>query len=161
MTTHIGKYRKYTRKLSPRLKDFDYKGYYVYFITCNTYKDRKYFKDEETIKEIVDILKDVIEQYGFKLICYCFMPNHLHLLVGGISEMSSLKKFIQVFKQKTAYHFKESKNEILWHRNYFDHTVRKEENISNICDYILNNPVRRGLVQDYRNYPYSYVNVGN
>ena len=89
------------------------------------------------------------------------MPDHLHLLVGGISEESSFKKFIQVFKQKTAYHFKKSKNEILWQRNYFDHAVRKEEDISNICDYILSNPVRRGLVQNCKNYPYSYVNVGH
>ncbi len=150
---------RHTRKLSPRLKDFDYKGYYAYFITCNTYKDSDYFKDRKTIEKIIDILRSVIREHKFRLICYCFMPNHLHMLIEGIGEESSLTKLIQIFKQKTAYHFTKSNGKTLWQRGYFEHAVRKGEDINDICSYILYNPVRKNIVENYKDYPYSYVYI--
>jgi len=159
MVKHTIEYKKYTRKLSPRLKDFDYRGYYVYFITCNTYKNEDYFKDGKAVGKIIDILRNAIREHKFRLICYCFMPDHLHLLVRGINETSSLETLMKSFKQETAYYFKKYSNKILWERSYFDHTVRKIENVSNICDYILHNPIRKGIVQDCEEYPYSYVHI--
>lgn len=37
----------------------------------------------------------------------------------------------------------------------FDHIARKEENVLAICEYILANPVRKGLVEDPTEWPYS------
>ena len=36
----------------------------------------------------------------------------------------------------------------LWQRGFYEHIIRKEENIADVAEYILNNPVRQGLVQD-------------
>ena len=85
---------------------------------------------------------------------FCFMPDHLHLLLGG-KENSDLNVYMKAFKQASAYSFKKEFNEILWQRSYYEHILRREETVEDISRYILNNPVRAGLVEDFRQYPYS------
>jgi len=38
----------------------------------------------------------------------------------------------------------------------YDHVLRKEESIEGVARYILDNPVRKGLVSDYKEYPFSW-----
>jgi hypothetical protein len=60
-----------------------------------------------------------------------------------------------VFKQKSGYWFRKNYNEDLWHISYYDHVLRKEESMGKVAFYILGNPVRKGLVSDFREYPFS------
>jgi len=82
------------------------------------------------------------------------MPDHLHLLLVG-EEKSSLDSFMKTFKQETSFAFKRAHGNSLWQRSYYDHVLRKEETLEVVALYILNNPVRAGLVDDYRNYAFS------
>ncbi|OGP72124.1 MAG: hypothetical protein A2W09_02620 [Deltaproteobacteria bacterium RBG_16_50_11] len=84
------------------------------------------------------------------------MPDHLHLLVVGEDDQSNLKKFTNLFKQKSGYWFKKSYNENLWHVSFYDHILRKEESMEDVALYILGNPVRKGLVSDPREYAFSW-----
>ncbi len=81
------------------------------------------------------------------------MPDHLHILTSG-DEKTNLIKFIKTFKQKTGYNFRKTAGRNLWQKSFHDHVVRKEENLSSIAEYIFNNPVRKGLVQNYEEYPF-------
>ena len=139
----------------PRLKNFDYKGTHAYFITILTKDHGMYFKKAEVVDNLANILLESAKSEKFKIFAYCFMPDHLHLLVVGEDDKSDLKKFISLFKQKSGYWFKKSNNENLWHTSYYDHILRKEESIEQVADYILGNPLRKGLVSDFREYPFS------
>ncbi len=139
----------------PRLKDFDYIGTYAYFVTILT-KDRgTYLKEVEVVDSLIGILVEKARSERFSVLAYCFMPDHLHLLVSGEDDNSNLKKFISLFKQKSGYWFKKNYNKNLWHISYYDHILRKEEGIENVASYILENPVRKGLVSNFREYPFS------
>ncbi len=129
----------------PRLKSFDYTGTHAYFITILTKNHARYFKDAE-----------IAGDKRFKILTYCFMPDHLHLLLAGEDDRSNLKKFVSLFKQKSGYWFKKIFKEDLWHISYYDHVLRKEESIEGVARYILDNPVRKGLVSDYKEYPFSW-----
>jgi len=67
----------------PRLKDFDYTGTYAYFITFRTKDHRTFFKEEEVVKDVVNIINETAISKRFKVLAYCCMPDHLHLLVIG------------------------------------------------------------------------------
>lgn len=84
----------------PRLKDFDYTGTNAYFITVWTKDHRTFFKEEEVVKDVVDILNETSISEKFKVLAYCFMPDHLHLLVIGQDDRSNAKKFVSFFKKK-------------------------------------------------------------
>jgi putative transposase len=80
------------------------------------------------------------------------MPDHLHLLLAG-EENSSLKDFMKIFKQRSGFYFKQRYNAPLWQPSYYDHVSRKEESLEEVARYIFENPVRKGLVDDWREYP--------
>ena len=42
-----------------------------------------------------------------------------------------------------------------WQKDFYDHVIKKEESIAKQVRYILNNPVRKGLVDLWDKYPYS------
>ena len=139
----------------PRLKDFEYIGTYAYFVTILT-KDRgAYFRQVEVVDGLIAILVKKARSERFDVLAYCFMPDHLHLLVIGKDDNSNLKKFINLFKQESGYWFKKNYNENLWHISYYDHILRKEESIEGVAIYILENPVRKGLVSHFREYRFS------
>jgi hypothetical protein len=42
----------------------------------------------------------------------------------------------------------------VWQSSFYDHILRKDEDIFSVAEYILNNPVRRGMVAYWRDYKY-------
>ncbi len=90
---------------------------------------------------------------NFSIIAYCFMPDHIHILTSG-DERINLIKFVKQFKQITGYNFKKATGRRLWQKSFYDHVVRKDENLNSIAEYIFNNPVRKGIVEDYDDYPF-------
>lgn len=143
------------RKSSPRLQGFSYTGSYAYLVTINTFKEMPYFSDQENARSCRGQLLRRAEMHSFRVHAYCFMPNHLHLIVQGESDQADLRAFIQGFKQVTAFHFKRRTGHQLWQRSYHDHVVRKEEDLQEMAEYIWNNPVRAGLVNHRDAYPFS------
>jgi putative transposase len=141
------------RKSSPRLQSFDYTGPFAYFVTCSTYHKRRYFKYKAVVEPILSSLIHSAIQHSFTIYAYCFMPDHLYILLLGDAQ-SSLHKVMKTFKQETSFKFRENSNQPLWQRSYYDHILRKEEALQEVALYILNNPVRKGLLDDYQKYPF-------
>jgi putative transposase len=114
-----------------------------------------YFKDAERARFCRDQLLRYAEVHSFHVHAYCFMPDHLHLLVQGGSGQADLRQFLQRFKQVTGFHFKRARGQQLWQRSFHDHIVRKEEDLQQIAEYIWNNPVRAGMVESWDAYSLS------
>ena len=146
---------KQPRRSSPRLESFDYTGPYAYSITINAEGGRPHFRDARFVRFCIGTLHERAAVHAFEVLAYCFMPNHAHLLVLGLTECSRLRTFMQQFKQVTGFACKQERGITLWHRSYHDHVVRKEEDIHAIANYIWGNPVRGGLVESAEDYPYS------
>jgi REP element-mobilizing transposase RayT len=82
------------------------------------------------------------------------MPDHLHIVNEDILEESDLWKMMSFFKQKTGFWLSRNKKDMKWQKDFYDHIHRKEENLKKHIIYILNNPVRKGIVSDWQNYPF-------
>jgi putative transposase len=146
-------------KPKPHLKDFDYKGCYRYFVTICTDRKKNFFvKNNHLIEKMSDLLDQTGKKQFFTVWVYCFMPDHLHILVEGTTVHSDLKKFVKEFKQLTGYWYKQEESNSenkLWQPGYYEHVLRKEEDTTEVLRYILNNPVRKRLVVHYLDYRYS------
>ncbi len=92
------------------------------------------------------------------LLCYCLMPNHVHLVVVVPDEAPPLQKTLQRLKSYTA----TQANKLLgltgafWQAESYDHVVRNGE-LERIISYVLENPVKAGLVAEWERWPYSYL----
>jgi putative transposase len=138
-----------------RLKDFSYRGHYRYFITIRSHDFKHRFVNGDVVGKLIDILKHTAVQDGFSVWAYCFMPDHLHLLIEGKNGSADMKVFVTLFKQETAYWFKSIYGVQLWEANYYDHVLRNDEATTAVTRYIIQNPARKGIVEDYSKYPYS------
>jgi putative transposase len=149
-------------KLQPRkslrLKGFDYTSKaYVYFVTTCTADKQPYFLDSRMAKMIEDGMEFRRAKKEIKLYCYCIMPDHLHRLLSLTdSFQKSLQDWVSAFKRYTTKASYEVYNiKPLWQKNFYDHIAGGEKSIHEITQYILNNPVRKGIVSNWESYPYS------
>ena len=84
------------------------------------------------------------------------MPDHFHALVVGVSDSSNLLAFLRIYKQVTSYWWKQNgrHRKGLWQTSFYDRVLREEDPNEGVIRYLLMNPVRAGIVEDPRQYPY-------
>ncbi|MPZ49641.1 MAG: hypothetical protein GEU75_10170 [Dehalococcoidia bacterium] len=138
----------------PRLAEFSYKGPYAYHVTIVTHARVPVFANPQEADSIVRHLIQTAEQQ-FSLHAYCLMPDHLHILLQGTAENSNLLQFVQRLKQLTGFGFKQRTGQTLWQQSFYDHALRKDEDLAQVAPYIFANPVEADLVTDGGLYPWS------
>jgi len=93
----------------------------------------------------------------------CIMPNHVHLVCTPLEKSDgtyhSLTAILHSLKRYTA----REANRILgrggafWQAESYDHVVRDEREFRRIIAYVLNNPVKAGLVSTWEEWPWNYL----
>jgi putative transposase len=138
----------------PRLKHFTYTGYYRYSLTFCSDQRRAIFRNHRPVDVVLSQISRASKERDFAVIAYCFMPDHLHLLVHGQSESADCKRFITIVKQYSAYYYSKEIGGKLWQRYGYERVLRKDEETCTVARYILENPVRAGLVACVEDYPF-------
>lgn len=88
------------------------------------------------------------------------MPDHVHLLVEGLSDASDLQRFVRDWKQRAANQFSRELRGRLWQVGFFDHVLRSDESTERHALYIAGNPVRAGLANVIGEYPFAFMAGG-
>jgi putative transposase len=128
----------------------------VYFMTVHAYMNQSPFVRRDLNQLVVDVLCEEEQRQNCAVFTYCLMPDHLHFLVSPRRDGISALKFADQYKGKaTNRSWTVGWQGKLWQPRYFDHIVRAEEDLRAIAEYILNNPVRKELVERAENWPWS------
>ena len=105
----------------------------------------------------------------YRLMAYCIMPNHVHLLIEslisrqanhqGRSAKYPVTDTLRLLKGRTARdcNLELKRNGSFWQHESYDHFVRDEQELEEIILYILNNPVKAGLVKEWKSWLFTYV----
>jgi REP-associated tyrosine transposase len=94
----------------------------------------------------------------FAILAYCLMPDHVHLLVEGLTAESDLRRFIGLGKQRASYLYsKATGGRRLWQEGFHDRSLRRDDDVKATARYILENPVRAGLASS----PLDYKHCGS
>ena len=141
------------RRKRNRLDRDVYRSPGVFAVTVSTWGRQEVFADAVEVQHCYATLSRAASTGGFRLLAYCFMPDHLHLLVQG-SEESDLAELMKKFKQASSFEHKQRTGRPLWQRSYYDHVLRGEKELGPAVQYILGNAVRAGLAQDPGDYPF-------
>jgi REP element-mobilizing transposase RayT len=96
---------------------------------------------------------------GARLWVALCMPDHLHMMVEGGASNADLWSLVVKFKQRTGWFFTRNKVKGRWQKDFYDHILRDEDDLENQARYILNNPVRSGLVDHWLEYPHKLSTV--
>lgn len=146
-------YKTWGKSRSLRLKNFDYASPgVVYHLIIGANQKRSIFIKSSINRRIIDTLKKSTDINGYRLIAYCLMPDHLHMLVQARENPKDLSEFVRKFKSFCSVATPVATQSKLWQRGFYEHILRREENIADVTEYILNNPARKGLVQEKDQY---------
>ena len=99
----------------------------------------------------------------YDLDCYTVMSNHAHVVFRPLMQQKDgsyfpLALIMYAIKRYTA----TEANKVLgrrgrfWQPESYDHIVRNEKELQRIRRYVLNNPLKVGLVADGQDWPWSY-----
>ena len=138
-----------------RLPRSRYLGQNWYFITACTEKHRPLFSRGQLVETLLDILRAKCSSCSFNLYAYCFKPDHLHLELVGLSDTSDMIELLRDFKGVATVQARDLGIRNLWEKSSHDHILRDDDNHNAVAWYIFNNPVRKGMVKDPCDWPYS------
>ena len=87
------------------------------------------------------------------------MPDHCHL-VFQLGEQKNLSQVMESFCKFTARKYNEKVNITgkFWQHGFYDHAIRSNESIMKQINYILENPVRKCLVDLIEDWQYKIIN---
>jgi putative transposase len=123
----------------------------LHFVTFSCY-DRHPYLAEPTAREIFEFSLERIRcAYGFKVIGYVVMPEHVHLLLSEPPERT-LAQSLQALKISAA---KRRPEKPFWQRRYYDFNVYTTPKITEKLGYMHSNPVARGLVDEPEEWKWS------
>lgn len=110
---------------------------------------------------VADICKYTLhfpDRKDYKLICYCIMPNHIHLVFELIERNKSISKIMQSIKRISARkcNLVLNRNGKFWQDESYDRLVRDEKELFFIIRYVLMNPVSAGLEKNWSDWKYTY-----
>jgi putative transposase len=138
-----------------RLAAASYRGQRAYFLTLCTAQRRKIFTDSKLVNALLFALREKCSCHFFNLYAFCFMPDHLHLVVTGKNDLADLVPLVRAFKGASTSVARKMHLINLWQKGYYDHALRDGESLDQAAWYIFLNPVRAGLVERAEEWPYS------
>jgi len=144
----------FTRKRN-RLPRSCYLGQQWYFITACTGAGQPRFSRSQSVGALLDLLRAQCTSCSFNVYAYCFMPDHLHLELVGLSANSDAISLLHDFKGGATSQARALGVRNLWEKGFYDHILRDDDDHNAVAWYIFNNPVRKGFVKDPRDWPYS------
>jgi len=136
----------------PRVEGFSYRGYHRYFITLTTDFRARVFVHSSQANALVAQISPHFAARHFEVLAYCVMPDHLHLLIEGMSAEADLQEAVRSWKQRTGYDWKTRTGTRLWQPGFHDRVLREGDDTRSVVRYILLNPVRAGLANAPRDY---------
>jgi len=123
-----------------------------YFVTiCAEPRQQNHLCKDSVGPAVLDSIRIYNEKQNWFCDLALLMPDHIHLLVSFPPE-KILAQVVGLWKRALA-----KSHKISWQRNFFEHRLRSDENIQQKADYILQNPVRAGLVDDWQKWPYVWI----
>jgi len=145
----------------------------LHFITCSCYRRMPLLGSVRARNAFVKILGQVRGAYGFAVVGYVAMPEHIHLLIGE-PRKGTPSTVMQVLKQRVSRQMRGRKRKAapagqlrlrfggnldslpqFWQRRFHDFNVWSAKKCKEKLEYMHANPVKRKLVTDPKDWPWS------
>jgi len=124
-----------------------------YFITiCCARREINQLAHQQVAGDLFETIKHRNVQGIWYARLVLLMPDHVHLMLSFPGTQKRIQTIVSKWKEWTA-----KSLHINWHRDFFEHRLRKEESLREKADYILANPVRAGLVERTEDWPYVFI----
>lgn len=126
----------------------------IYHVITSTHDRYPYFTSFARGRCVVGEMHRLAEEGCVDSLAWVLMPDHLHWLFA-LTEKNSLPEVIRLLKGRSAFALNRflQRHGPVWQKSFYDHALRRDEDVRLMAQYIIANPLRRGLVEDVLDYP--------
>ena len=130
-----------SKLLNSRLNEIYDEYFYEFDSLLDRYVNNFDLSVNEKLSKIIADSIYYLDNKNYKLICYCIMPNHVHLIIYKLR-----KPLFEIMKVLKGYSAREINKELgrkgkFWHAESYDNVIRSRNELHNKIQYSLNNPV--------------------
>lgn len=127
----------------------------IYHVILRGINGQIIFEDEEDYLKFYETLEVCKDKSDFEIYAYCFMSNHIHLLIKEGSEDLGI-----AFRRIGAsyvywYNWKYSRRGHLFQDRYKSEVVETDRYLLTVVRYIHRNPLKAGMVKGLADYQWS------
>ena len=127
----------------------------IYHVMLRGINQQQIFLTPQDHRKFLQVLKECKSISGFKLLAYCLMGNHVHLLIKEGSE-----ELGQIFRRIAGrfvywYNTKYQRVGHLFQDRFKSEAVENQRYLFTVIRYIHQNPLKAGLCTRLEDYPYS------
>lgn len=132
------------------------KGGYCYHVLNRGNRRAEVFHRASDYQAFLDLIVEAGRQVAMRVLAYCLMPNHFHLVVWPLGD-GDLSRWMQwlltahVGRYQRHYH----STGHVWQGRFKAFAVADDEHLLTVLRYVERNPVRAGLAKRAQDWPWS------
>jgi REP element-mobilizing transposase RayT len=131
----------------------------IYHALLRGINQQRIFEEDEDYQHFIECMREASDLSHSKLLAYCLMDNHVHLLIENDDETPA-----QFFKRLGAryvfwFNWKYQRSGHLFQDRFKSEPVGNDAYFVTVLRYIWHNPVKAGLCSDATKYPWSSVRL--
>jgi putative transposase len=127
-----------------------------YFVTARTVDKKSVFDDHERLLLLQNSLFDAVEHYGWELQAWSIVPNHYDIIAKAPEDAGTLKRMLQRVHSQTSREVNKLDKALgrqVWFQ-YRDTCLTYEKSYYARLHYVMENPVKHGIVANAELYPF-------
>ena len=127
----------------------------VHMVTAGTFEKKHLFYDYIRLTLLMDTLIECVDRKGWRLHAWACMANHIHWIAMAPEE-GNLGHLIKELHSKLGLRLNlldGTKGRKVMHQ-FWDSCISYDNSYYARMNYVMNNPVKHGLVEDARHYPF-------
>jgi len=135
-------------------------GGYCYHALNRGNKRAHVFHDSEDYHDFVKLLRQACVRVPMRLISFCLMPNHFHLVLWPSSD-GVLGPWMQwlLTAHVHGYRKRYRGSGHVWQGRFKAFAIEQDEHLLTVCRYVERNPLRAGLVARAEDWPWSSLPI--
>ncbi len=126
----------------------------AYFITAGTYRKEHFFRTDDRLDRLQDLLFKIAGSYRFPLHAWAIFSNHYHFIATADHDASSMKTMIAELHSVSARDVNvldRATGRKVWFQFWDKHLTFERSYLARL-NYVHQNPVHHRLVDNARNY---------
>jgi putative transposase len=127
-------------------------------LTVHGVDDQPIFLADFDRLDLLALMRKVTDEVGWIVVAWCFMTTHYHLLVIGAAEPKiswAMQKLNSVYARE--FNARHRRRGHLFGERFTDTAAETDRHLHGAINYVLENPVRAGLVARVEDWEWSGV----
>jgi len=134
----------------------------IHHIVNRANRKKPIFRKPEDYQAFVSILEEAVHRFGVRLIAFCIMRNHWHLVVWT-DDQTSLSAFMHwvtsTHVRRYHLHYGLTGTGHLYQARYRNHVCKDDRGVLAVMRYVEGNPVAAGLVRRAQSWQWSSLRL--